>query len=93
MKLLTLQDLKEMQPGAFSRGETTDNPEGCNITNSGRKLRWVAVRGDIHDWAIYIFTADRDYEWIKRSGDKVYTENNIRKLVPCDDEAFNQYRY
>jgi hypothetical protein len=93
MKLLTLQALKEMEPGVFAQGETTDNSEGCNMTGSGMGLRWVAVRGDIHDWTIYIHTADNDYEWIKRSGDKVYTENNIKKLVPCDDEAFNVYRY
>ena len=93
MEKLTLEMLKEMKPGIFARGETTDSPEGCNITNSGDLLRWVAVRGGIHDWAIYCHFADKDWEWIRLNGDKIYNENNIRKIVECDDESFKMYRY
>ena len=93
MKELTLQDLKDMKPGIFAKGGTYDNPEGCNMSNSGRGLRWVATRGDIYDWTIYVHFVDKDWEWIRRNGDKVRNENNIRKLVPCDDEAFKMYRF
>lgn len=91
--MLTLQQLKDMEPGIFASGETTDDPEGINMTNSGRALRWVASRGGIHDWAIYIHTADHSEQWVKAQGDKVTSEHNIKKLVPCDDEAFGMYRY
>jgi hypothetical protein len=47
--MLTLQALKDMKPGIFTSGTTTDNPDGVNMTNSGQALRWVAVRGGIHD--------------------------------------------
>lgn len=50
---LTLKQLKEMKPGIFARGTFIDSPDGCNMANTGEETRWVAVRGDIHDWAIY----------------------------------------
>ena len=94
MKLLTLEDLKSMQPATiFAKGESADSPEGINMTNSGKTLRWVAVRGGIHDWAIYCHWADKDFDWIRRRGDKVYSASAIRKLCPCNDEAFRRYRY
>ena len=92
-KILTIKKLKEMKPGIFAQGITIDNPDGCNMSNSGKQLRWVAVRGDIHDWAIYCHYSDKDWEWIKRSGDKVCSKENIRKLVPCSKLAFEMYRY
>ena len=67
MKILTLQDLKNMKPNTiFARGESIDSPEGINMTNSGKILRWLAVRGGIHDWAIYCHFADKSYEWIRQ---------------------------
>lgn len=91
---LTLAILKKLPENTiFARGETIDSPEGINMSRSGKPLRWVAERGGIHDWAIYIHFADHDYEWIRRHGDKVFFEDHIRKLVPCDSEAFRMYRY
>lgn len=92
--MLTIKQLKEMKPNTiFAKGEIVDSPDGININNSGKQLRWVAVRGGIHDWAIYCHLAEKEYEWIKDWGDKVHSEQNIKKLVPCDDEAFKMYRY
>lgn len=91
--MLTIAQLKEMQPGVFATGETTDDPAGVNMTGSGQPLRWVASRGGIHDWAIYIHKADWSVEDVKNMGDKVTSEHNIKKLVPCSDEAFAMYRY
>ncbi len=94
MEKLTLKELKEMMPDTiFARGTVSDNPVGVNMTNSGRLLRWAAVRGGIHDWAIYCHWAEKSYAWIKSYGDKVTSEANIQKLVPCDDESFKMYRY
>ena len=93
MDKLTLKQLKKMQPGIFASGTVSDNPTGINITNSGKLLRWVAVRGQIHDWAIYCYWADASEEYVKDHGDKVYSEKNIKKLVPCSDKAFEMYRY
>lgn len=53
--MLTLQELKDMDPDTiFATGTTTDDSAGINMTGSGRELRWVACRGGIWDWAIYI---------------------------------------
>lgn len=109
--MLTLQKLKEMEPHTIiDRGEVIDSPDGCNMANTGKMMRWVAIRGGIHDWAIYaqnphyINSDDTeviamglsgvwDWEKIIQIGDKVTREKNIRKLVPCDDEAFGMYNY
>ena len=96
MKKLTLQQLKDMKPGIFASGEVLDNPTGCNVANTGKMIKWVASRGDIHDWCIYTdnpYSPQPDFESVKDMGDKISGENNIKKLVPCDDEAFKMYRY
>ncbi len=93
-KELTVKQLEGMQPGIFAKGEIVDSPEGINMSNSGRMLKWVAVRGGgIPDWAIYCHFADKDWEWIRNCGDKVCDKKNIKKLVLCTDEAFRKYRY
>jgi len=92
--ILTLQALKDMAPDTiFATGVTTDDENGINITSSGEALRWVAVRGGIHDWTIYAHYSSWSEEAIRQNGDKVYSEDHIKKLVPCDDEAFNMYRF
>jgi hypothetical protein len=92
--MLTLEKLKEMSPHAIiATGVTIDNYTGINMSNSDRVLRWVAVRGNIHDWAIYIAFDTQSVEQVRRGGDKVHGEENIKKLVPCDKEAFKLYRY
>lgn len=91
--MLTLKMLKDMPEGTiFAQGETTDDENGLNMTHSGKKLRWVAVRGDIHDWAIYCHWADRDWEWIRWHGDKVHSKDNIKRMVEADEEAMKMYR-
>jgi len=91
--MLTLKQLKEMKPGIFAKGETIDSPDGINMENSGQQLKWVAVRGLIHDWAIYCHLTDYSYEVVRDVGNKVTGEQNIKRLVSCDDEAFKMYRY
>lgn len=101
---LTVNALKEMGPEkVFATGETTNDPEGVFITREhlGRKLLWIAKRGDVYDWTIYIGWAEYQigdhpltpigYHRILSNGDKVMKED-AKKLVPCTDEAFNLYR-
>jgi hypothetical protein len=83
-----------MQPHAeIARGETHDGPNGCNMSGSGQILRWLAVRGYVNDWCIYVGRITDDWEGVRAHGDKVLGEINIRRLVPCTDEAFEMYRY
>ena len=92
--MLTLEDLKAMPPHTIiAEGTANDSPDGLFMANTNRPLKWVAVRGSVHDWAIYCHFADKSIDWIKKHGDKVYNEKHIRMLVPCDDEAFKMYRF
>jgi len=94
--MLTLEQLKNMEPyTVIATGVVANNPDGVYMTDQGfnRPLRWVAKRGQIHDWTIYIHWAERDEEWVKDWGDKVRDRDNIKKLVPCTDDAFRMYRF
>ena len=85
-----------MKPSSvFASGEIENSPDGIFMTSSniGKKLLWIAKRGGIHDWAIYCHWADKGIEYVISNGDKVTSPQNIKKLVPCDDEAFSMYRY
>ena len=91
--MLTISQLKEMPPHTiFAEGAAMDNPFGIHATGSGKLLRWVAIRGDIHDWAIYYHWFEKNSEWVARHGDKLHNEEIIKRLVPCD-EAYRFYRH
>lgn len=86
--MLTLEMLKEMEPETiFSYGH--DFELG----------RWVAVRGGIHDWAIYATkksfkptaTELEIRQYIASQGDKVWCERALQ-LVDSDKEAAAWYR-
>lgn len=113
--VLTVEALKRFAPHStfaagygfiehpwFNDATVTLEPDGRST-----QVRWVAVRGGIHDWAIYHsldanFVAapylddpchlDVDDERIARGGAKLHSERLIRAWVPCTDEAFRWYR-
>lgn len=96
MEQLTLKMLKEMTPSTiFKTGVTTNDENGVYMTDNrkGHSMRWVAVRGGIHDWCIYIHWVEHDENYIYKNGDKVRDSRNIRKLINCDDEAMAMYRF
>ena len=113
--MLTLEQLKEMKPDTiFASGIGLITHPWFNdarkfLEDDGRstKVKWVAVRGGIHDWSIYhsmhsnICTADyfdcachlvASDEFIARAGAKLYEESRIREMVECTDEALAMYR-
>ena len=87
--MLDKRMLDDMPPGTiFSTGAGT-------IPQLHREIpvRWLAVRGGIHDWAIYYDREERSISAIRDYGNKVTSSSTIKELVPCDDEAFKLYRY
>ncbi len=72
--LLTAEQLTDMKPGVFAKGEIENSQNGIYMTHNdvGRKLKWVAVRGGIPDWKIYVLWADNDFETVRTNGDKIY---------------------
>lgn len=93
-QLLTLSYLAATPEGTiFASGTAPDNPKGINMGNSGHELRWVARKGGGHDdWAIYTHWVRYDENYVSLHGDKVTNPETIKRLVPCDDEAFAKYR-
>lgn len=91
---LTLEDLKAMQEyEQFASGIIEDSEDGLNMAGTNQMLKWVACRGLIHDWTIYVHFAYYSNQFVHDYGDKVTSRENILKLVPCDAEAFAMYRY
>lgn len=92
-KTLTLQALKDMKPRTIFEYKAG--------RDEYRTFMWVAVRGAVHDWSIYTshnavpmidFWAG-DKKGIAKYGNKLHDEELVKKLVPCDDEAFTMYRH
>lgn len=99
MGKLTLEDLNKMRPDTiFAKGITIDCPSGVNMANTNKKIKWVAIRGTINDWAIYIVYINNPYspqptfEAVAQYGDKIHNRKIIKQLVPCTDEALKMYR-
>lgn len=94
--MLTIEQLKLLPPETiFAKGITTNDPEGVYMTDyrRGDKMIWMAQRGRIYDWCIYICWEEEGEEYCLSNGDKVSSQFNIKKLVPCDDKAFGMYRF
>ena len=85
--MLTIKELDEMKPSEIFASGTGTYPE-----LRPEEVRWVAVRGGIHDWAIYYFMPYMSDNQVAREGDKMFTESIIKRLVPCTDEAYELYR-
>jgi len=119
--MLTIKQLKAMKPDTiFASGigliehpwfnDAKPVSEGGTLEPDGKstKVKWVAIRGGIYDWAIY-HSMDANFiienylddplhlevseERIARAGAKLHIEEKIKEFVPCDDEAFKMYRH
>jgi hypothetical protein len=105
--MLTLQQLKDMAPDTiFASGITMiDHPwYGLGSYPEKVEVKWVAVRGGIHDWAIYhSFDTNLSAMWDKMAtipnqliasdGAKLHNETLAKQLVKADDEAMVMYRH
>lgn len=62
--------------------------------DEGKRIKWVAVRGNISDWAIYMHWADEG--WTNReiiaAGDKLHNMQDVAMLCPATEEALSRYR-
>ena len=82
-----------MKAGIFAQGRTS--AEDYWNADALMVVDWVAVRGGIHDWAIYYQLVDKGWDegQIRNNGEKMHNEELIKKCVPCDEEAFKMYRH
>ena len=94
--MLTKEQFDKIPDGnVFVKGEVENSPLGIYMidSNKGKMLKWVAKKGYANDWCIYCHWSESGYDFVLSNGDKVSGEENIKKLVPCTDEVFKQYRY
>ena len=77
----------------FATGVLPNSPEGIFMTRDEGELRWVAKKGYGNDWAVYCHWSSRSIEWIAAEGDKVQTEEYIKRCVPCTSEVMKLYRF
>lgn len=95
-EILTLKKLADLPTGAIiASGKVINSEQGIFITPThvGRMMKWIAKKGDVTDWAIYIHWVEMDDEMVLSQGDKVRGTENIMKLVPCEQEVLKVYRY
>jgi|AntAceMinimDraft_10_1070366.scaffolds.fasta_scaffold42887_2 hypothetical protein len=62
-----------------------------NITGKRILLRWVAARGGVADWAVYVGMPEESFGEIARVGDKV-SKQSAFALLDCDEAAQQTYR-
>lgn len=91
--MLTRQEIIDMPPQTiFAEGTAIDNDKGINFDRTNKMLRWVAVRGYGHDWAVYVAPEEWNKRTVADHGHKLQNIDTIRRLVECDDEAISMYR-
>lgn len=92
--VLSMKKFNDIPAGKrFAQGEQIDDPAGLHVMNSGKPIRWVAVKGYANDWCIYCHWATVSFDYVESNGDKVTLEHNIQKVVPCTQEVFARYRF
>lgn len=88
MHELTIEKLKQ-----FGDNEIFATGTGTYPELSEHEIRWVAVAGcRYYDWTIYYHLVNKTKEFIAREGDKCFVESVVKRLVPCEDEAYKLYR-
>ena len=91
---LTKKKIEDAKPNSIMYdGITTDDPNGLNMTNSGRILRFIVYRGGIADWCIYTHLAEMPLEYIRDHGDKPHSREFIENEVEFDDKVWEMYRH
>jgi hypothetical protein len=85
--MLTVEDLNMLPDQYIIDSGIVNDP----ILHS-EPVQWAAVKG-FHDWALYYHKAEKGLFFVVTNGEKCTTESIIRKLVPCTQAAFSQYRY
>jgi len=96
--ILTIEMLDQFDPGTVMfTGVALNAPKAIYLESApkyhNKELLWVAKRGGINDWAIYIHWKCKGLEYVLEQGDKVMNKEYIRLLVPCTNKAFANYRY
>ena len=92
--MLNMKSFSAIDSGkVFAQGEIVDSDEGLCFDRSGEMLKWVAVKGYADDWCVYVHLADNTFDFVRNYGNKITMKENIQKVVPCEQDVFECYRY
>ena len=91
---LTANILERVEPHSiFMAGVFEDVLDGVNLVGDpGRLLKWVAVRGEIPDWALYVGPYEWSWSKVQVEGDKVLKNTAARITGVFDHELMKRYR-
>jgi len=90
--MLTIEKLRAMNPGIIKYGFVNNNLINHPEFSSNQILKWIAKRGNIHDWAIYYALETTSDIGVLEYGKKLHDLELVKKLVPCTEEALKMYR-
>ncbi len=86
--MLTLDELKSKPFGTILGAGITHNPILHKFP-----VRWVAKVGDgFYDWAIYYELPEHSWDYVLTNGEKMFSDDIIRELIPCEDAVLTLYR-
>lgn len=90
--MITTTLLQNVSPGTIiATGLFEDSPDNVNIGTDKGRMKYVGVRGQIDDWAIYCHEESKSIDYIRRIGDKL-PKSLVKLVVACTDEALERYR-
>ena len=90
--MYTRDKLDKLDSGTiFASGIDFDGESGINLWNTGKLLRWVAVRGGVDDWAVYADKVSKSAENVKECGCKL-SKREALNLVLGSPEFYDRYR-
>jgi len=88
---ITQEFIESIPSGSFFAAGMVWDTTIINIAGKLRLLRWVAVRGDRADWAVYVGDFGSFFDTIAHRGDKV-SKQSAFALLDCDEAAQQTYR-
>jgi len=90
--MFTREKLDKLEPLViFASGLDFDEEGGINMWSTHELLRWVAVRGEVDDWAVYVDKADKSVESVKDFGCKIFKDQAV-KLINGSQDFYDRYR-
>lgn len=91
VKILTAIPFKTI----FFRAELPNSIFGINsmICEPGRQLRIVAYKSGVNQWMMAAGPADWSWEKVRDWGNKLHSDFEIRRTLPCDDEVLKLYNH
>jgi len=89
---ITKEDILKNENKVLVCGISIDNPEGINLSNTNKLIKFVFNCGGYKDWAVYIDEEHKSFDEVRDCGNKVMPESlkNIFELEEGVEEMFRR---